>query len=311
MTASKVCILGGTGFVGRHIAVRLSQQGVQTRILTRNREQHRETLLVLPGVELFETNIYDPATLETHFRGRDAVINLVGILNEHKRGDFHIAHSELPRLVANACVKVGMPRLLHMSALGADPAGPSAYQRSKGIGQEAVHQAGKDSAGLLMVTIFRPSVIFGEGDSFFNRFADLLRRIPFFLPLAKPNAKMQPVWVENVTDAYVEALSNPETYGQIYDLCGPKVYTLRDLVAYTQSLIGTNKAIIGLPDWVAMTQAMVREKLPGQLLTRDNLLSLSVDNICTGSCFPAIFRLQARSLESVVPSYLGREVSKR
>jgi NADH dehydrogenase len=336
MAIKKVCILGGTGFVGRHLAERLSQKGYSIQILTRNRERYREKLLVLPGVDLIEGDAHNPITLEKHLAGMDAVINLVGILNERhagrsdyppeRHGDFDRNHIELPRLVANTCAQVGVPRLLHMSALGADPVGPSAYLRSKGIGEEIVRQSGQDSAKLghftylngpklvwgrgLKVTIFRPSVIFGEGDSFFNRFAGLLRAIPVVMPLAKAQAKMQPVWVEDVVTAYVRSLDNVATFGQAYDLCGPKVYTLGELVAYTQSLIGTHRAIVPLPDWLADLQAMVLEKLPGQMLTRDNLRSLSVDNICATPGYPSIFGIQPSALEAIVPGYLGTGSNK-
>ena len=336
MTIRKVCILGGSGFVGRHIAEKLDAQGIQVRILTRNREQHRE-LLVMPNVEVLEGNPLDPMTLSKQLEGMDAVINLVGILNERKRGrndlpperrgDFHQIHEELPRLVVNTCAKVGVSRVLHMSALGADPTAPSAYLRSKGIGQEIVRQAGEDSAAkgwftylngpkliwgqALQVTIFRPSIIFGRGDSFFTLFARLLRRIPFVMPLAKPHARLQPVWVENVAEAYVRALDNPHTYGQIYDLCGPRSYTLRELVEYTRTVIGGHKAIINLPDWLAYAQANVLERLPGKLMTKDNFHSLSVDNVCeNGDCFPAVFDIQPESIEAVVPGYLGQGRSR-
>lgn len=332
MAIRKVCILGGTGFVGRHITEKLNARGIRVRILTRQRERHRD-MLVMPNVELIEANPLDPAALSAYLEGMDAVINLVGILNERRtgrkdlpperRGDFHQLHVELPRLVVNTCAKLGVQRVLHMSALGADPVGPSAYQRSKGLGQEIVRQAGEDSAALgwftylngpklvwgrgLQITIFRPSIIFGRGDSFFNRFASLLRRIPLFLPLAKPNARLQPVWVEDVAEAYVRALENPRTFGQIYDLCGPKVYTLRELVEYTRSLIGSHKAVLSLPDWMAYAQAGVLEHLPGKLLTGDNLRSLSVDNVCAGESFPAVFGIQPTPVEAVVPTYLGRK----
>lgn len=335
MGIGKVCILGGTGFVGRHIAERLNAQGIQVRILTRNPEKHRE-LLVMPKVELVEGNPLDPMTLSKQLEGMDAVINLVGILNERnrgrndlptaRRGDFHQIHEELPRLVVNTCAKLGVKRVLHMSALGADPTAPSAYLRSKGVGQEVVRQAGEDSAAggwftylngpklvwgsALRVTIFRPAIIFGRGDSFFTRFARLLRRIPLFLPLAKPHARLQPVWVEDVAEAYVRALDNPRTHGQIYDLCGPRSYTLRELVEYARMVIGSHKPIVNLPDWLAYAQASVLERLPGKLMTKDNFHSLSVDSICASDHFPAVFNIQPESIETVVPSYLGKGRSR-
>ena len=333
MTTHKICLLGGTGFVGQHLAERLSQEGHSVRILTRNRERHRENLLVLPGVEIVEADVHDPIALEKQFAGQEVVINLVGILNENRpgrkdyppkrHGDFEKNHIELPRLVANTCGRLGIPRLLHMSALGANPVGPSAYLRSKGIGEEIVRQASENSAEMghfnylngpkllwgrgVKVTAFRPSVIFGGGDHFFNRFAQLLRSIPFFIPLAAAGAKMQPVWVEDVVSAYVQSIDDKQTYNQAYDLCGPKVYTLGELVAYTQSLIGTHRAILPLGRFVANLQAGVMEKLPGKMLTRDNLLSLSVENVCTRNDLAEVFHIQAAAIESVVPGYLGKK----
>ncbi|QQD73933.1 complex I NDUFA9 subunit family protein [Acidithiobacillus ferrivorans] len=333
MATHKICILGGSGFVGRHLAERLSQGGHSVRILTRNRERNRENLLVLPGVEVVEADVHDPIALEKQLEGCNVVINLVGILNENnpgredyppeRHGDFEKNHIELPRLVANTCGHLGIPRLLHMSALGANPIGPSAYLRSKGIGEEIIRQSGENSAEMghfnyltgpkllwgrgLKVTSFRPSVIFGEGDRFFNRFAQLLRGIPFFIPMAGTNAKMQPVWVEDVVSAYVQSIDDEKTYGKAYDLCGPKVYTLGELMAYTQSLIGTHRAIVPLGNFVGNLQASIMEKLPGKMLTRDNLRSLSVDNICTRKDLADVFHIQATAIESVVPGYLRKK----
>ena len=327
----RIVILGGSGFVGRHLAERLCQQGHQVRVLTRNRERHREDLLVLPGLELVQANVHEPVELERQLQDRDVAINLVGILHERRpgrndlpperHGDFEKNHIELPRLLANTCARLGVQRLLHMSALGANPVGPSAYLRSKGIGEEIVRQAGENSAALghftylngpklvwgrgLHVTSFRPSVIFGDGDSFFNQFAKLLRSVPLFIPLAKAKAKLQPVWVEDVVSAFVQAIDDPKTFGKSFDLCGPKVYTLAEILRYTQSLIGKHQAIVPLCDLLATLQASIFEKLPGKIITRDNLLSLSVDNVCQHNDLLHAFGIEATALESVVPEYIG------
>lgn len=303
--------MGGTGFVGRHIIEKLCAKGIHVRVLARRREQHRD-LLVLPTVELIEANIHDPAQLRAQLQGMDAVINLVAILNEGKAGDFERVHVELPRLLANTCKALGVPRLLHMSALGADVDGPSRYLQSKGRGEAAVRQIGADSSepNKLQVTVFRPSIIFGQGDHFFGQFAALLGRIPLVFPLIKPAARFQPVWVEDVATAFLVALSQPQTYGQAYDLCGPKVYSFRELIVYIRQLTGYCRLLLPLPDWAARLQASVLERLPGKLLTRDNLGSLSRDNVCGGDCFPAIFGITPTPLEAVVPACVLEKKSR-
>ena len=290
-----ICILGGTGFVGSHLLAHLSGQGRQMKVLTRRAARHRD-LLVLPDVELLEADCHDPEVLRRHFAGQDAVINLVGILNE--RGDdgrgFARAHSELARKVIAACKAAGVRRLLHMSALNADPNGPSHYLQTKGVAENLVHA----EAGEVCVTSFRPAVIFGPGDSFLNRFAGLLRLSPF-LPLAMPNARFAPVYVGDVAEAYVTALDDPTACGRRLDLCGPRVYTLRELVEFTARTIGVRRLVIGLPDWASRLQAEVFEHLPGKPLSKDNLRSLALDSICPGggTC--------PTTLESVAPDYLA------
>ncbi|MBI3777884.1 MAG: complex I NDUFA9 subunit family protein, partial [Gammaproteobacteria bacterium] len=221
MSTHKICLLGGTGFVGRRLAARLSESGHDIVILTRHRERRRE-LLVLPTVRLVQGDVHDSAFLRSQFEGRDVVINLVGILNEPGRDGrgFARAHTELPEKIVEACRQTGVTRLLHMSALHASPAAPSHYLRTKSLGEEAVLRAGGPD---FHVTSFRPSVIFGPGDSFLNRFAGLLRMAPGLFPLACPEARFQPVYVEDVARAFVASLDNHHTFGNRYDLCGPRV----------------------------------------------------------------------------------------
>lgn len=300
MKAHTICILGGTGFVGRHLASRLARDGHRIRILTRRRIRHRE-LLVLPTVEVVEANAHDLAVLKKQFAGCDTVINLVGILNEKGRTGqgFYRAHVELPRKVIEACRACGVTRLLHMSALGADAAyGPSHYQRSKGEGENLVH-----ATHGLDVTSFRPSVIFGADDSFFNRFAQLLKLTPLFFPLACPQTRFAPVWVGDVVEAFARALDNTACYGQRYDLCGPRSYTLKELVQYTARTLGLRRRIIGLGKGLSQLQAALLEWAPGKPFSRDNYLSMQRDSVCEGE-FPAVFGFTPTSLESLVPTYL-------
>ncbi len=301
MTQHTIGILGGSGFVGHHLCARLTEAGHQLRVLTRRSEPHRD-LLVLPTLELVECNVHDLDALTQALAGCDVVINLVGILNEkrHDGSGFRRAHVELPRKVIEACRANNIHRLLHMSALGADAEhGPSFYQRTKGEGERLVHDSG------LTVTTFRPSVMFGNHDSFFNRFGGLLKLTPGIFPLACANARFAPAFVGDVVEAYTRAIDNPATYGKGYELCGPRIYTLRQLVEFTASQLGLKRLIVPLPDWVARLQANILEYFPGKPFSRDNYLSLQVDNVCSGD-FPAEFGIIPHSLESEVPKYLHR-----
>lgn len=307
MKITTVCILGGTGFVGRHLLQKLVAGGYSLRVLTRHRERHRD-LLVLPTLNLIEADVYDVNVLTKHFSGCDAVINLVGILNEkgHDGSGFQRAHVELPRKVVQACQTRGIKRLLHMSALNADAmSGSSHYLRGKGAGEDLVHGA----LGL-RVTSFRPSVIFGPHDSFFNRFAALLKRIPFVFPLACPDAGFAPVYVGDITNAFIQALTRPAAFGRRYDLCGPTVYTLQELVEYTARVIGVKRKVIGLNDKLSHLQARIFEWLPGKPFSLDNYHSLQTDSVCHGCIFPTDFAIQPASVESIVPTYLDAHSSE-
>jgi NADH dehydrogenase len=327
MKIERICILGGSGFVGTHLVSQLAARGLQVRVLSRRREMAKE-LILLPTVEVIEADVHDQQELIRHFRGMDAVINLVGILHERtigradlpsaRRGDFQRVHVELPRKVIHACGEAGVNRLLHMSALGANPNSRSAYQRSKGIAEALVREAGmhhvehenwylngpKFIHGYgLDVTIFRPSVIFGRGDSFLSMFARLLKVFPV-LPLANAGARFAPVHVEDVARAYADSLDNPATYGQTYDLCGPRVYTLQELVSYVGEVIGKPRSIIPLGKWLSYFQAWALEFKPGKkLMTRDNYYAMSTDNVCAGG-WPSVFDFQPTALEAVAPEYL-------
>lgn len=300
MSVNSVCILGGTGFVGSALAGDLNTSGLEVKVLTRRRERNRH-LLVLPKVQLIEADVHDPAMLAHHFRGCDAVINLVGILNErgHDGKGFEHAHVALARKVLQACQDAGVVRLLHMSALNADALhGPSHYQRTKGEAENYVH----DFAGeRLVVTSFRPSVIFGPDDSFINRFATLLKLSPGVFPLACPDARFAPVYVGDVSDAFVRTLKEKSSHRRRIDLCGPRDYTLKALVEYTAQVLGLKRRIIGLPDTLSHLQAQVLEYVPGKPFSLDNYRSLSVDSVCKGG------ERCPTSLESIAPYYLGKK----
>ena len=282
--------------------MRLAQAGYDIVVLTRRRERHRD-LSVLPTVNVVEGDVYDAAFLQKQFEGMDSVINLVGILNEKGRDGrgFMRAHAELPEKIAQACRLSGIRRLLHMSALQASPEAPSFYLRTKAMGEDIVHRAGGTD---FHVTCFRPSVIFGPGDHFLNRFAGLLRMAPGVFPLACPDARFQPVYVEDVAQAFVEALDNHKTFGKRYDLCGPKVYTLREIVSYVANLIVKRIGIVGLNDIMSYLQAAMLEFVPGKPFSLDNYRSLKLDSVCDQG-FPAIFGITPASMEEIAPTYLA------
>ena len=298
MDIASVCLLGGTGFVGRAIADRATARAIRVRVLTRSVSRAR-ALTVLPTVELMAGDPNDEKTLEAAFEGMDAVVNLVGILNETRAQRFTAVHAELPRKVAQACRASGVQQVVHMSALGASEKAPSRYLRSKAAGEAALRLASSE----VPWTVLRPSVIFGEDDRFLNLFAELVKLFPV-VPLAGARARFQPVWVEDVARCCVAALGNPAAYGQAFDLCGPRVYTLEELVRFVASTLAVDRAIVALPGPLAHLQAFILEHLPGKLMTQDNLRSMSVDNVCSGRP-PAFCALEPAAIEAVVPAYLG------
>jgi NADH dehydrogenase len=290
-----VLVLGGSGFVGRHIVGALAARGIHVTVPSRRRERAKH-LILLPTVEVIEADINDSPTLRRLMAGRGAVVNLVGILHARRGGsDFVHMHVELSRAIVAACREHDVRRLLHMSALGADPDAPSEYLRSKGVGEDVV-LAAVDIAS----TVFRPSVVFGEEDSFLNLFSRLASVTPV-LALAGADARFQPVYVGDVARAFIAALDDRTSFGKRYDLCGPSVYTLRKLVAYVCRVTGRKRAVIGLPDALAYLQAWVLEHLPGPLMSRDNLLSMQVPSVC--NC-PLPFGIAPTPLEAVAPIYL-------
>lgn len=297
-----ICLLGGTGFVGTQLASRLVARGHTVKILSRRPNRHRE-LAVLPTVQLVAADVHDEDALARELEGCDAAINLVGILNEFRgRQTFRQVHVELPRKLTQACRRTSVTRLLHMSSLKADPGNaPSLYLRTKGEGEATLRV---HAGNVVDYTVFQPSVIFGPGDGFINRFAALLRMVPVAFPLACPGSRFQPVFVGDVAGAFVQALDDHGTFGKRYALCGSRVYTLREIVEYVRDVLGLRRRIIGLPAPLGRLQASVMNMAPGKPFSVDNWLSLQVDSVCDGPGGLSYFGITPTPMEAVVPGYL-------
>jgi len=271
MRHSNILVLGGSGFIGRYVVNLLVARGCRVLVPSRRRERARH-LILLPTCDVVDADVYDDATLERLVAGQHAAINLIGTLHGD-RAAFTRTHTELPRRLIAACARHRVRRLAHMSALGADENGPSLYQRSKGAG-EALARASTQNC-----TIFQPSVVFGREDRFLNLFAMLAKFAPL-LPIGGADAKFQPVWVEDVARAIVNAIDNEATYGKTYELAGPKIYTLRELVRFAAVASGHPRPVLALPERFARWQARLIELAPGEpLLSRDNLDSMKRDNV--------------------------------
>ena len=300
MAAARVVVLGGSGFVGRHLVARLAAAGHEVVVPTRRREQAKH-LILFPTVEVVEADVFDKASLARVLPGASAVVNLVGILNESGRDTFARVHVELARNLTAACAAVGIRRLVQMSALNADPSGASRYLRTKGAAEAIVKMSQLDW------TIFRPSVIFGPEDSFLNLFARIAKLFPV-IALAASDARFQPVYVGDVAACMAHALADEEAHDlgfhHTYDLCGPEVYTLRELVRYVGEVSGAVRPIVPLGPRLSQLQAAVLEMLPGPIMSRDNLASMAKDSVC--DCpFPAAFGVTPVALEAIAPGYLS------
>ncbi|HKE47941.1 MAG TPA: complex I NDUFA9 subunit family protein [Rhodanobacteraceae bacterium] len=303
MKRQRIVILGGTGFVGSHLVPRLHADGHVVKVLSRNREQHRE-LSVLPRTSVVSVDIYDRDALRAALAGADVAINLVGILNERgSKGDgFRKAHVELTETLLAACQAASVSRLVQMSALRAGE-GESHYLRTRGEAEAKV------KASRLAWTIFRPSVIFGPNDGLFFRFASLLRIAPV-LPLARAHAKFTPVYVGDVAEAFARAIAHPHTAGHTYELFGPRVIELGELVRWTAALIGRRRWIMALPDALGYLQSTVGEWLPGKPISRDNFRSLKVDSVGNDDGLAAL-GIVATPMEVIVPALLRGDTWQR
>jgi NADH dehydrogenase len=306
MRDPRVVVFGGSGFIGSHLAALLAQGDIPALVPTRHVAQVRH-LTTLPGIDVVGANIHDDATLAHLLEGCTAAINLVGILHGGHGQPYgpglKRVNVDLPRRIVAACAAAGVPHYLHMSALGADPHGPSMYTRSKGDGELAAR-----SDPRVVATIFRPSVVFGPGDHLLTLFAKLQRHLPF-VPLACAATRFQPVYVGDVASAFVHALGDPHPKTEVVELGGPAVYTLAELVRLAGHYAGCERRIVALPDGVARLQARFFELLPGEpVIARDNLDTMTVDNVidpATQALTAASLGIKLTALETVAPHYLA------
>lgn len=305
----RVLLLGGTGFVGRHVCEHLARRGCNLTVLTR-RAEHARSVQHLPGLTVLEGDAHDESTLRRLLPGHDAVVHLVAILHGNEAA-FERVHVELPRNLARVCLASDVRRLIHISALGADPAtartAPSRYLRSKSRGEAVLQDAAQAKGGAgLQLTVLRPSVIFGADDRFLNLFAALQRVFPL-VPLAGAEARFQPVWVVDVAEAVARCLFDARTTGQTYELCGPSVLSLRDLVRLAGRAAGVPRPVIALPTFLGRLQAWLMECAPGEpLMSRDNLDSMKVPNVASGR-LPGLAALgiSPAAPMTIAPSYLA------
>ena len=302
MTAQKtVVVIGGSGFVGRHLLARLVNAGLQVTALARS-SAAESGLRKIAGVRVVRVKLESDEALSGCLAGQAVVINLVGILHESREIDFDAVHVAFPRRLVHLCLAAGVTQYLHMSALNADAAkGPSRYLKSRGEGEDAVHHA----CGGVTVTSFRPSIIFGPGDNFFGVFDRLLDWMPVF-PVVCPQTRFAPVCVDDVVEAFYQVLERGADFnGQRLNLCGPQIYTFKELVQFVARVTGRRRLVLGLPDSLSRLQALVMERLPGKLFTRDNYRSMQIDSVCAKNDFAAL-GISPKALEDVMTPLLTR-----
>jgi NADH dehydrogenase len=300
----RVLILGGTGFVGRHVCEKLTRMGCSMTVITRRAKQ-AAAIQNLPRVRVLEGDVYNTEFLTQCMAQHDVVINLIAILHGSEAA-FQKAHVQLPQVIAEVCRQSGVTRLIHISALGANASGPSLYQRSKAQGEAILQKAG------LQLTVLQPSVIFGADDQFLNLFAKLQKITPV-VPLAGAKTRFQAVWVEDVASAVAHCVLHADTAGHTYEICGPDILTLKELVQQSGQWAGVGggkgRWVFGIPNSIAWLQAVLMEMAPGQpVMSRDNLRSMQIDNIASDKALGLKdMHIQASSVSSIAPGYLGHK----
>jgi NADH dehydrogenase len=299
MRGSVVAVLGGTGFIGRHVVQHLCDAGAQVRLLCRHPDR---AVLLRPLGEVGQVgplplDVASDESLKAGLAGVDVVVNLVGILYQRKPGDFERVHAELPARIGKLAPPTA--RIVHVSAIGADPNARSIYASTKGRGEEALRQARPDAV------ILRPSVVFGPEDQFLNRFARMSVISPFLPAIGGGHTRFQPVYVRDVALAVLRATTLPDAIGRTYELGGPEVMTFRSILEWLLGLLGRNRKIVNMPFHLADLQARFLQVLPAPPLTRDQVLLLRSDNVVSkGASGLADLGIEASPMQVVAPSYL-------
>ncbi len=301
MKTQRIAILGGTGFIGGHLVPKLAADGYRITVLSRNREKHR-ALFVLPSVRVVSTNVYERAALVREFAGHDAVLNLVGILNETGQARFAHAHVDLTASAIAACREAGITRLLQMSSINAG-SDVSKYLKTRGEAETLVKNSGLDW------TVFRPTIVYGAGDGLVSRFHKLLKISPV-LPLARPQAKIAPVYVGDVCAAIMRCLTERSSFGHLYELSGPDTYTLLRIVRMIRDAAHLRRAVLPLPDVLGWLQACIAELIPGKPFSRDNFRSLKLDAVGTRDGL-AELGITPRRFETLLPELLSPDPFER
>ena len=298
----RVTVFGGSGFVGRYVVKRLAQRGHVVRACVR--DTVAAAFLKPMGnvgqvVPMRVSLASDDAALRVAVEGADAVINLVGILAESGAQTFQALQAEGPARLAKAAAAAGVSKFVHVSALGADANSKAAYARTKAAGEAGVRMAFPDA------TIFRPSIVIGPEDGFFNRFARMADWMPGLPLIGGGKTRFQPVYVGDLADGIVAALDNPDAAGRTFEAVGPRAYSFEELMVYLLDQIGKHRGLIPVPFALAEIQGAILEKLPIKLLTRDQVEMLKTDNVGTGAPGLEALGVKVHAMEAVAPTWLA------
>ena len=302
LSSKTITVIGGTGFVGRAVVEALAQRGAKIIVLTRNTEKAKQVKLFghVGQITAVSGSALDDARLRSVIEPADIVINLVGILAPSGAQSFDAVQAKLPETIGRLAAESDVDRVIHMSAIGADIKSASAYARSKAEGERGLLRQFENSV------ILRPSVIFGPGDGFFNRFGRMAMMAPALPLIGGGKSKMQPVYVGDVADAVMAVLADSTTSGQIYELGGPTIYSFAELMAYILEVTERSRQLVSVPFSLMAIPAALASLLPNPPLTPDQLRLLKVDNVVSGE-LPTFSDLgiSPASVESVVPEYLA------